>query len=179
MTGRKHGHWSSIQADSQQVLSLCYTFFVVDSQDLYSHSRFSRQWTDHRTIQFEMLCPFLSTRIEKRDKFARCWIKRAYIRPFEAVATHASQCKIVRLCFSSVLARHDVIRFVLVERCRLREQAIFAAMLGPLYDELAQTGRHVGWQLWLLLQLLCYLRFEHDDNVLNVLQFIQFKLLQF
>jgi hypothetical protein len=42
-----------------------------------------------------------------------------------------------------MLARHDMIRLVLVERDRLRQQTILTAMGSTVSHQSAQTGRHL------------------------------------
>jgi hypothetical protein len=77
--------------------------------------------------------------VEKGNEYARERVKRTNVRAFVPIAAQTGQGQIVITGFPTVLQWDNVIRFVLMKRCRLRQQAILAAVGGALRDQSAQT----------------------------------------
>jgi hypothetical protein len=87
-----------------------------------------------------VLQPNLHAWIEQWHKDVTERIKRADIRSLVAIATHARQCKVVLLGFTSMLTRHDVVWFVPMQRHRLWQQTILTTRVGPAGHQVAQSG---------------------------------------
>jgi hypothetical protein len=79
--------------------------------------------------------PGVTPRIEQRHQYPGEWIKRTNIRPFVPIAAQTGQGQIVRTGLPAVLNRNDVIRFMLVERDRLRQQTILTPIGGTFGNQ--------------------------------------------
>ena len=116
---------------------------LIQLKDLHRYSPLGRERHDHRTVEPEVVGPRVSPRIEEANELPRFDIERPEIRPLGAIAARTRQREIGCRGLPAMLARDDVVRFVVAESKGLRQQAILAAALGPFGNQPAQISRDV------------------------------------
>ncbi len=98
----------------------------------YRYSANSSQRADISTIKHEMIGPSLPTGIEDRDKLSGFAVESADLTPFCSIAVEARPRQIIVTIATTVFARCDVIRFMVLDSVVLMKVAILTAIAGTL-----------------------------------------------
>jgi membrane-associated protease RseP (regulator of RpoE activity) len=94
-------------------------------------------------VALEVLIPLVLTGMKQSDKCAAFGVKRAEIWPLMRVAVVTGESKVFTVVGAAVLASDDMLDVIGEKRlCRLRQAAVFAAMVGPLKDILPEPLVH-------------------------------------
>src|SRR5262249_5897820 len=84
--------------------------------------------------------PVIPPGIEKAYQLFGLGINRGDVGAFLAVACRASPSQVPRHCWTAMLARNDVVRFMRNACIRVVQQGVFATAIGPPANEGAQSG---------------------------------------
>jgi hypothetical protein len=93
---------------------------------------------------FETLLPAIPAWMEQTHDIARVWIDSGEVGPFVQVTIGAGESEVFDAIATAVLSRHDVLDVEPQFRVLLRSAAVFAAMSGPLANQLAHKRVHQG-----------------------------------
>jgi hypothetical protein len=98
---------------------------------------------DERSFSSEMIGPTVATWMKQGHKLSGLWVKPGDVGPFVAIAEVAGQRQILRLCWTAVLARDDMLDVKANEaRRRLGQTAVFARVARSAADERPQGVIH-------------------------------------
>ena len=96
-------------AERMQVVPHFHTLRIIHRQQLHRRAARCRSTNDLRALPSEMFGPFVSTRMEQRNKLPAFRIKAGNVRPLVEAAEAAGQRQIVQFAGTTVLASDDVL----------------------------------------------------------------------
>jgi hypothetical protein len=111
---------SNIQASIHQTLLRCDTIAVIKPQKPYRHPCLRREGANDCPVPRKMRRPLLRTRIEQGNEQTCQRIERTDIGFLVPITAQTRQGKIALVSFSTMLTRHNVIWFMLMEGYCLR-----------------------------------------------------------
>lgn len=128
-----------------------------------------------RSDPSKVLVPRLGARIEERRQRTGLRIDRGDVRPLVPIAPQARQREVVEHGRATVLQCDNVIRLVAVRGERLGKAAVLTARPGPASHGRTEIGTDGVGQLAFRARFSGDLDLEQDDEVLNPLEFLEFR----
>jgi hypothetical protein len=152
-------------------------FWIIDEQHRDRHPANLCPTLKFRTVPHEVFRPVIGSRMKQADKLTRFWVKPRNVRPFDAIAMHASKGEILVLSWAAMLTSDDVIDLKWSGMEGGRQLTIFAPRVGSLPNLADKIRIQWAYLLGRPLQRAARLRLHGRDEISDVDVAVEFGLL--